>query len=356
MIRDITAKWVEQYPEVKRWLAKLQAKERNAYDLYRFCQWAGKTPTELLALKSNPASKEAELLLDTFVADEKTGFTNAVKFNLVASVKSFFKHNYLDLARASGMISVEKVKPYNKPRKDDLRKLWTWALSPRDKALLTFVCSTAIAKETLSKLQWKHFEEDWEKIELPSINVPPVLLKGHGIGRYKGVRQITFLTPEAKRDLLNYREWIEQKLKRRLTGEDNVFLETYAPYKPIKYQRLGHLIWVLSRAAGIPFSLHDARRYVNTAMEEIRVSPNWARVIRGRKVRGEEAPYSRPAIEQLRAKFREAVPMLEFTTEASKIPREVEERLKVLEDFMASLTPEQKAMMERHNITMREKA
>jgi len=105
---------------------------------------------------------------------------------------------------------------------------------------------------------------------------------------------------------------------------------------------LGHLIWTLSRAVVVPFSWHDARRYVNTALEEIRISPNWARVIRGRKVKGEEAPYSRPAIEQLRVKYRETVPALEFTSEAPAVSKEVEERLKALEEFKQTLSPEQR--------------
>jgi hypothetical protein len=352
---NTTQKWAEQYAEVTRWLAKLQAKEKNASLLYRFCQWCGKTPTELLALKSNPASKEAEQLLDTFVADEQTDFTNSVKFNIVSTVKSFFKHNYSDLARASGTISLEKVRPYNKPTKENLRKLWTWALNPRDKALISFVCSTAIAKETLTNLKWSHLEDNWEKIELPCINVPSELLKGHGVGRYKGVKQITFLTPEAKRDLINYKEWIEQKLGRKLGGEDHIFLETYAPYKPIEYMRLGNLIWRLSKAAGVPFSWHDARRWVNTALEEISISPNWARKIRGRKVKGEESPYSLPAIEQLRVKFREAVPALEFTSETQAISKELDERIKALEKFKATLTPEQLADAKRAGVLMRKK-
>ena len=319
---NVVELWAEQHPEVKRWLAKLQKKSKNAFNLYRFCQWSGKEPSELLGLKDNPASTEAEKLLDDFVAADIEDFTNSVKFQISTAVKSFFKHNYKDLARASGIMTLEKVKPTYKPRKEDLRKLWNWTLNPRDKALITFVNSTAIAKESISKLQWKHLEEDWEVVELPCINVPPELLKGHGRGRYKGVRQITFLTPEAKRDLVNYKEWIEQKLGRKLTPEDNIFLETYAPYTPIKYGRLGTLIWRLSNETGIPFSWHDARRYVNTAMEEIRISPNWARKIRGRKVRGEEAPYSQPAIDQLRDKFREAVPLLEFTSEKPTVTKE----------------------------------
>jgi hypothetical protein len=323
--------WAENYPEVKRWLTRIQEKKLNAFDLYRFCAWSGKTPTQLLVLKSNQSSKDAEQLLDDFVADEKSGFKNSVKFRITVAVKSFYKHNYCDLARASGVIQLEKVKPYNKPSKENLRKLWSWASNLRDKALITFVNSTAIAKETLSQLKWKHIQDDWQTAELPCINCPSEILKGHGRGRYKGVQQITFLTGEAVRDLKLYKEWIEQKLGRTLTSEDNVWLETRAPYKPVAYEEFGKLIWRLSKGASVPFSLHDARRYVNTALEEIGMNPNWARKIRGRKVRGEESPYSLPAIQQLGAKFKEAVQLIEFISEKQQVPKEVLERIAALE-------------------------
>jgi hypothetical protein len=350
-----TQEYAETYAEVKRWLAKLQEKDKNVFSLKRFCEWCGKTPTELLALKRDPASKDAEKLLDTFVADENTGFSNSVKVFIVTAVKSFFKHNYCDLARASGAISLEKIKPYNKPSKENLRKLWSWALNPRDKALLTFTCSTAIAKETLTKLKWQHLEDNWENVDLPCVNVPSELLKGHGLGKYKGVKQITFLTPEAKRDLKNYKEWLEQKMGRKLSGEDHIFLNTFEPYVPMAYVRLGVLIWRLGKSAGVSFSWHDARRYVNTALEEIRINPNWARKIRGRKVRGEEAPYSQPAIKDLREKFREAVPLLEFTSETQGVAKELEQRVKALEKFKETLTPEQRELMTKSGLRLRKK-
>jgi integrase len=340
-------RWANQYPEVKRWLAKLQVKAKNAFNLYRFCRWCSKEPPELLGLKDNPASVEAEKLLDDFVAADIVELTNAVKFQCTTAVKSFFKHNYKDLARASGAMTLEKVKPTHKPRKDELRKLWNWCLNPRDKALITFVNSTAVAKETLARLQWKHLEDNWETIELPCINIPSELLKGHGIGRYKGVKQITFLTPEAKRDLLTYKEWTEQKMNRKFTSEDYVFLETFAPYKPMGYGRLGTLIYNLSKTTGIPFSWHDARRYVETALEETNIHPNWARKIRGRKVKGEESPYSQPAIEQLRAKYREAVPLLEFTSEKPTL-NELELRKKMkLDALKTEVDPETFAEIQR---------
>ena len=148
----------------------------------------------------------------------------------------------------------------------------------------------------MSELKWKHFEEDWERKELPSINCPSEILKGHGVGRYKGVRQITFLTPEAKADLLRYKEWLERKIGRKFEPEDNVWRNVRAPYEPLDYNRLGNLIVELSKNAGVRFSLHDGRRWVETALEEVGIHPNWARKIRGRKVLGEESPYSKPRL------------------------------------------------------------
>jgi hypothetical protein len=326
--------WATQYPSVQRWLAKLKVKGKNAFSLYRFCEWTGKQPPELLVLKEDPRSKEAEKLLDTFVAAETPEFTNPVKYYIITAVKSFFKHNYSDLARASGALTYEKARPTSMPKKEALRKLWNWALNPRDKALITFVNSTAVARGTIPQLKWKHIEEDWENVELPCLNIPSKLLKGGGVGKYKDVRQITFLTPEAKRDLINYKEWLEAKMGRKLTPEDYMWLNVYAPYGVITENTLGYLMWQLPKDAGVHFSWHDARRYVQTAMETVRMPNNWIKKIKGRKVRGEEAQYSQPAIQQLRERFREAVSLLEFTSEKPAVTKEMlkEEVIKALEE------------------------
>jgi len=336
--------WAPKYPEVTQWLSHLQKKAKSAYYFYRFCQWANKTPAELLALKKDPSSKEAEKLLNVFVAAdlEALHMTHAVKFLTIQQVRSFFKWNMCDLAKIAGQMTFEKKKQYNKIAKEGLRRIWNNTYNPRDRALITFVCSTAIAKETLSQIKWKHLEENWEKVDLPCINLPSSMIKGHGIGKYKNVRQITFLTPEAKRDLINYKEWLERTMGRSLTPEDNIFRETYAPCKPASYALLGYLIWTLSQRAGVPFSWHDARRWVNTALEQIGISLNWARKIRGRMVRGEESPYSQPAIDQLREKFREAVPLLEFTSETPTFSKEMirDEVMKNIEEQRLKETAE----------------
>ncbi len=99
---------------------------------------------------------------------------------------------------------------------------------------------------------------------------------------------------------------------RALTREDEIYRETYFPYDPLKYRRLGNIIWELEHNAGVDFSLHDARRYVQTALEEAGIPESWARKIRGRKVVGSVAPYSQPEIDKLREAYRRALPYLMF--------------------------------------------
>jgi hypothetical protein len=357
--------WANKHPEVTRWLTKLQKKDQSALCFYKFCQWAHKTPLELLALKEqdakvSPPPNTCEKLLDDFVGDDNTQFKNSQKYIITIAVKSFFKWSYRDLAKASGIVSFQKVKPYNALSKEGLRKLWNRTLNPRDRALIPFVTCTGIAKETLQNLKWSHLEENWETKDLPCINISAELLKGHAKGKYQNVKQITFLTPEAKRELTNYKEWIEDKLGRKVTPQDNIWLSTYKPYEPLSYAMLGNYVVILSHKAKVPFSLHDGRRWINTALEQIGISPNWARKIRGRKVKGEEAPYSQPAIEQLRAKFAEAVPLLEFTHEDTGLEQRIQrqEAITEIQSKLVSgepLTETDRAKIKQFGIQLREK-
>jgi hypothetical protein len=332
------------------WLGKLQNKNESAWHLWLFCSKVGKDPNELLAFKDDTSSREAEYLLDNFVADETLNLPNSTKVSATIAVKSFFKHNYRDLAKASGQITFIKQKPYRRHSKEELLKIYRSAQNPRDRALITFTWSTAIAKETLSKIQWNHLEPDWEKQELPHIGLPDVLIKGHGRGKYRGVRQETFLTPEAKRDILEYRDYLTRVKGLKINPEDHIWIEINSPFKPLDYDAFAKISIALSKRSGIPFGWHDARRYVETALEETKINPNWARKIRGRKVRGEEAPYSRPAIEQLRNAYKEAVPLLQFTTETEIT--ELKKRQQAIEEIVRGFTPEQKELIARHGLRL----
>ena len=317
--------WANNFDSVKIWLSKLQEKDHNAMYLYYFCYWAEIDPVKLLAMKDDRNNLEAEMLLEHFAADKNSGLTDAEKYVAAIAVKSFFKHNFRDLAKAAGAAAFQyQPKKQYKPSKEDLRKLYRKCFNPRDRSMLTMICSTAIAKGTLSELKWRNLEENWEEIDVPHIGIESGILKGHGRGKYKGVEQHCFLTPEAKCDLIEYKEWIERKFGRSLTKDDNIYWTTQEPFEPLSYKRIGAIFYQMAKEARVPFSSHDARRYVETALEEIIINPNWLRKIRGRKVRGEEAPYSKPEIKKLRAAYKRAVTLLQFTVavEKPKVTRE----------------------------------
>lgn len=328
---EVVERWAKHYPKVMTWIGKLQKRNQNAWLLWLFCKTVGKTPDELLALKDDPRSRDAERLLDEFAGRDNLEMPKSVRGTIVIAVKSFFKHNYSDLAKASGQVFFVKQKPYRKHSKDELMKIYRAAQNPRDRSLITFTWSTAIAKESLSKIQWKHLEPDWEKEEIPHIALPDIIIKGHGRGKYQGVEQHTFVTPEAKRDLADYKDYLERVKGVKITPQTNMWIQINAPFEPLGYDAFSKIAEALSQRSGVAFGWHDARRYVETALEEIKINPNWARKIRGRKVKGEEAPYSRPAIEQLRAAYKEAVPLLEFTqpTQITELQKRQEEEREI---------------------------
>jgi len=318
---NVLDEWGNEYQSVRRWLSKIQRKNDATFDLYRFCKWAQMSPDELLALKEDPKSMEAETLLDDFkISDE---YTLSVRRRILINVKSFFKGNYKGLAAKAGIVDeYVKQKPYHKLTKEDIYKLWRMCFNPRDRFLLSLVFSSGIAKESIIKITWGHLEGDWEKQRIVHISLEPEIIKGHGRGKYKGVRQETFLAPSAKRDLLEYKAWIEEKLGRPVTKDDPLILTTEQPYEAISYTRLTNIFISLQKRTGVMVSPHDARRYVENALESANIHINRCRKIRGRKIKGEEDPYSQPAIEELRIDYAKALDDLEFQIEKPAIKPE----------------------------------
>ena len=148
------------------------------------------------------------------------------------------------------------------------------------------------------------------KQDIPHISLPGTALKGHGKGKYRGVRQETFITPEAKTVLIEYREWFSKTFRYVWQIDDPVFLTIKGGLEPM--QEFAITVLHIADRAEVKFSIHDGRRIVQTALENKGCPNNWIKKIKGRKCSGEESPYSRPAIEQLREMYRRALPELEF--------------------------------------------
>jgi hypothetical protein len=90
-------------------------------------------------------------MLDKFLADEELNLPNSVMVMAATAVKSFYKHHYRDLARASGQIAFVKQKPYRRHSKEELLKIYRSCMNPRDRALVTFVWARRSPKKLCPK-------------------------------------------------------------------------------------------------------------------------------------------------------------------------------------------------------------
>jgi hypothetical protein len=320
--------WIDHNETVQNYLQRLNSNRLQAgQNIYLYCQWVAKitngkfkAPLQILDLK-NAQNSEAEKLLDKFMISP-TNIPDSRKWLIINSVKAFYRTNYHQLQAEAGKFEYTTKRSQAVASKETCLKLFRKCTHPRDQALVMFATCTAIALETMSELCWSHFEDHWEKQNVPCLTLPSDILKGHGKGKYKGVQQITFLTPEAKAVLLDYRSWYAKSFNHTWQPTDHIFLNVKRfIHKPLKRAQIPRLMRRLSSQAGVKYRIHDGRSRLQTALENVGVSVNWVRKAKGRKVKAEESPYSKPAVEQLRAKYREALPDLEFLTTTHQTPQ-----------------------------------
>jgi hypothetical protein len=181
----------------------------------------------------------------------------------------------------------------------------------RDIALINVFSSGGFREGTLSQLTWGHVSEieSWNGHDPVHIGVMSKELKGRGSGRYSHVEQHAFLTPYTAQILLKYRTWRESKGE-NITGETPLFSTVDRRPRRLSGRQIRRILERACEDKDYTFSPHDLRRFTQTQLEAARVPPNWIRKMLGKKIKGEEAPYSRPKIKQLREAYRGAIPYL----------------------------------------------
>jgi hypothetical protein len=244
--------WAEKHDAVLTYLNKINAcKERAATDIYLFCEWAHTTPEKLLAMKTGYENLDVEKLLDKFVYSE-VDLPDTRRWQIIQKIRGFFRANYKALASGAGKMEYPQGGARNTPPKQKRRLFYKSCYNPRDRAIVAVVACSAMALETLSELRWSHFGEGWQEQEIPHISLSSDMLKGHGQGKYRGIRQETFLTPEAKQVLLDYREWYTKTFGREWTEDDYVFLQTKRGIgEPLDYIMIAKIMRKLSKTIAI---------------------------------------------------------------------------------------------------------
>ena len=340
-----------KHKSVQDWLNKLTRSDETRYhylrDLVRYCRTVGVNPDELLEERRNDklhGTHEAEKRLDDFVANAP--FPHQAKWRVAFTVKSFFKGNYEDLSKGSGKISFQRQKPIRCPESFEI-ELMARDAPLRDKVLLKLLRDTGMREASVARLRWSHLWDElfdtrtgslvWDHVRPVHIRLTSTELKG----RYSEVEQHSFLTPETVELLLQYKKFREDKGE-KISKESFLFVRDRRKgrrYLPLTRKGIIYVVRDASQRVDKDrvYSPHDFRRFAQTVFERARIQPNWVRKLLGRKIRGEEDPYSRPKIDDLRNEFARAIPLITQVKTAEMQSVEIEKLRAELAEFKKDL-------------------
>jgi site-specific recombinase XerD len=338
---DSLEAWIQSFKSGKTWFNKLlseDTKKSFLSDFKLYCDAVGKNPDELISLKEeglkNIATEkefQAERLLEDFFAN--CNLKDSVKMMLKSSVISFYKHNWRNL---NPNVASNIQKPESKhrcPSIQDVQDLDNAMTCQRDKAILWFFASTAIRIGTVLKLKWKDLKPTGDKQVPFQLLIESARLKGSGIGKYRGVKQVAFMHSLAVQKLEAYKKEAERK-GYKLNDESPIF---------VAYNKGGKITPLLENAIGKMFSdgslvawhdlevkrfsPQDFRDFLQSKLESAGINSNIISPMLSHKVKGVDFHYSQHEIGELLQKFKTALPyLLPQTVEKLKVETEKDQK------------------------------
>jgi integrase len=361
---DSLKSWILSFESGRQWLNKLSApitKMQFTSYLKQYCKAVKKTPDELInlkmeGLKNVGTAKEwqAENLLETFFSKSK--LSKSAKLNLRNAVFSFYKHNRRDLQKQTAS-NVKDETPESKKRNpslEDLKALEDKAHLAKDKALIWFIASTSCRVGTVVLLKWEDLKPT-ENVNVPfSLEIESSRLKGSGVGKYKGLKQITFVHKYAYEKLEAY------KKEAKLLGYD---LKPESPLF-IAYRQKGEIQQLSDKAINAlftnlslmafedletkRFSPHDLREFFQSSLESSGMQENLICPIMAHKAKGISQSYSSHNYKELMEKYETALPYLIPQT-VEKVKAELEETKTEQQVQIESMKAEHKKEKEEQN-------
>ena len=323
-LTEFNEQWILQFESGRTWINKLPSPEtKRAFlrNIKRYCEAVGKNPDELIAFKIEGLKKvasekefQAERLLENYFAN--CDLTDSPKEMLKNAVISFYKHNWRNL-NPNVASNIEKVEPSQRcPKMQDVEDLDNSMTSQCDKALLWFFESTSIRIGTIPKLKWSDLKPTNDQ-EIPFyLLIESERLKGSGKGKYKGLKQITFLHSLAVEKLENYK--VEAKRKGYILNDDSPIFIAYNQKGIVKPLGVPAINVVFNEASLTAwhdleikrFSPHDFRDFFQSSLESAGINSNVISPMMSHKVKGVDKHYSSHEIEELKEKYKTAMPYL----------------------------------------------
>jgi integrase len=168
---------------------------------------------------------------------------------------------------------------------------------------------------TLNKLVWKDLKPTNNSKVPFMLEIDSKRLKGSGVGKYRGLKQITFIHNFAYEKLLAYKKEAEKK-GYKLTDDSPLFVAYYNEGKnsALTEKSLNQIFENLSQDAWGDlevkrFSPHDLREFLQSALEE-KLTENFIAPIMAHKIKGIAQSYSSHEADELLIKYESCLPFL----------------------------------------------
>jgi site-specific recombinase XerD len=340
----------DSYPTVKRWLSKIvsrRTRSENTVKIYlwhlnKYCEWAGKTPDQLIEehLKNQNSESESvkrkheEMLTQYFAYLEDTKkLARNTALVAHAVVRSFYKANYASLkvdTPESWSIRQDRV-----PKKAEIALMIEKAQSPLEEALIAFSAQSGQRVGIITALRYGMVKEALDSTGPGRVHVPADLRdsKGKLVNKRRQTYDF-FIGEDAKRLLINY-------LKRRgeLRDDDLVFVSSKrvnGRETALDDEAVNRLIRRAARNAGVfgagvtkQMHHHVLRKFFQTAMEEAGVAWTWYEQMMGHVLPKTQKAYSKPSVEQLKQAYAKAERYLSIVEDKINVQKEPDVRVLV---------------------------
>lgn len=344
----------EKYPEATEMLRgaarTLSTKALYARGVYLLSEFYHKTPTEIVAeyrtdVKAgayDAYDKWEKVFRDFAIFLEDKDFKSATVGIYYTGAKALINYNVPRSLRLQTKAPEVFSRTIPGVTLEDLKKLYAMSRSPRERAFMSILKDSGISCADVIRLTIKDLEgfdkgEEW-------IHINVVREKEH-------VQYETFLGPNAVNDLKAYLAWREQRGE-KITPQSRIFVSEHTPYEVLDSAAVACIFTRMTARTGIDISTHRLRKFFETYMALVVRHPIVLKYWMGHKIRQGrdiEARYIIPPTPEQLKLYKEAYRSIDITGAT------VESRVKELEKFKASLTPEQQETAKRAGLLMRKK-
>jgi integrase len=329
ILKEEVATWLKNFPELEKWLMRKSNETKDQYirRLIRYIEILNKngiitekSPTGLLELarQRTEESQPHVEYLEEFQTDCESILPQdklAVVFTVSIAVKSFYNFKGYTFPRFRGNFQYSPKEKTRIPKLEEIIEYIDSVKNMRIKVLIALLSSAPIRMGSLIKLKWSHFKEVLEDQEIPMIKLESFELKGSGRGKYRGVKQICFLTPFCKDWIRRYALWYQTETNRKISLDDPQSLEL--PFliadneaSPMTHDGLNSAI-ERSKTVKFPFRFHIWRTVVNEALMKVGMSKEHRDIYIGHKQPMIEKAYSITL--EIKKEFQEAMKYLDPT-------------------------------------------